>query len=244
MSILSVNRLRCLSLGFPMLDDVFPGFEFGDLVVLQGNAASFVSSVLSVRAQLSDECGGLESSTIFVDGGNSFSSYEVAETARDYSLDCKVALERVYVSRAFTAFQFSSLILEKLYSVLRKTKSKLLIVSDITALFLDRDMPKAEGRELFMKVCSKLSEIVSGRQMIIVCSYFPRDRSMQSLFFETVLFGKCNVLIKVRKRGYVLRVVLEDHSHVRPFSMDFGADRLSDCVCFGGVSFGENHSLV
>ena len=230
MSILSVNKLRCLSLGFPTLDDVFPGFELGDFAVLQGNAASFMSSILSVRAQLLHAYGGLESSTVFVDVGNSFSSYEVAETARDYSLDCRAVLERVYISRAFTAFQLSSLILEKLYSVLRKTKSRLLVVSDITALFLDRDMPKTEGRELFMKVCSKLSEIVSERQVIIVCSYFPRGRSMQSLFFEAVLFGKCNVLIKVRKRGQILKIALEDHPHIRPFSVDFTADQPSDYV--------------
>lgn len=58
MSILSINKLRRLSLGFPILDDVFTGFEPGDFVVIRGNAASFMSSVLSVRAQLPIGCGG------------------------------------------------------------------------------------------------------------------------------------------------------------------------------------------
>ena len=120
MSILSADKLRRLSLGFPTLDDVFPGFELGDLAVLQGNAASSMIFAMSVRAQLPLENGGLDSSTVFVDGGNSFSPYEIAESARDYGLDCKAALERVYVSRAFTAYQLSSLILEKLRSVFEK----------------------------------------------------------------------------------------------------------------------------
>jgi hypothetical protein len=180
---------------------------------------------------------------VFVDGGNSFSPYEVAETARDHGLDCKAVLEHVYVSRAFTAYQLSSLILEKLYSVLKKTRAKLLIISDITSLFLDRDMPKTEGRELFMKVCSKLSAIASEKQAIVVASYFPAERSRQSVFFEAVLFGKSDILIRLKRRGQVLSVALEDHPRIRPFSMDFTANQASSRV-FGGVSFGEDRSIL
>jgi len=243
MSILSADKLRYLSLGLPTLSDVFPGFELGDFVVLQGNAASWMSFALSVRAQLPREHGGLDSSTVFVDGRNSFSPYEVAETARDYGLDCKAALEHVYVSRAFTAYQLSSLILEKLYSVLKKTRARLLIISDITSLFLDRDIPKTEGRELFMKVCSKLSAMASEKQAIVVATYLPEERSRQSVFFEAVLFGKSDILIKLKRRGQVLSVALEDHPRIRPFSMDFTADQSSSRV-FGGVSFGEDRSIL
>jgi hypothetical protein len=243
MSILSSNKLRPLSLGFPTLDDVFPGFEPGDFTVLQGNVASSMIFTLSVRAQLPRENGGLDSSTVFVDGGNSFSPYEVAENARDYGLDCKAALERVYVSRAFTAYQLSSLILEKLRSVLRKTRARLLVVSDVASLFLDRDIPKTEGRELFMKVCSKLSEIASEKRVIVVASYFPERQSRQGMFFEAVLFGKADVLVKLRRKGQVLTVALEDHPSIRPFSMDFTADQPVTRV-FGGVCFGEDRSVL
>lgn len=237
MSILSTKKLRRLSLGFPTLDDAFTGFELGDFAVTQGNAAPFMSSVLSVRAQLPSERGGLESSAVFIDGGNSFSPYEVAETARDYGLDCKATLEKVYVSRAFTAYQLSSLVLDKVCSVLRKTRTRLLIISDITSLFLDRDMPKLEGRELFMKLCSKLSAIASEKQTIVVVSYFPQSRSRQSLFFEAALFGKSNVLITLKRRGQAVSVFLEDHPHIKPFCMDFTPDKQHGHI-YGGTSFG------
>jgi hypothetical protein len=239
MSILSTKKLRRLSLGFPTLDDVFTGFELGDFAVTQGNAAPFMSSVLSVRAQLPSERGGLESSAVFIDGANSFNPYQVAETARDYGLDCKATLEKVYVSRAFTAYQLSSLVLDKVCSVLRKTRARLLIISDITSLFLDRDIPKLEGRELFMKLCSKLSEIASEKQTIVVVSYFPRNRSRQSLFFEAALFGKSNILMKLEKSGQVLSVSLEDHPRIRPFRMDFTSDQHHvHSRAYGGASFG------
>lgn len=239
MSILSINKLRRLSLGFPMLDDVFTGFELGDFVVIRGNAASFMSSVLSVRAQLPIGCGGLDSSTVFVDGGNSFSPYEVAEVARDYGLACKAALDKVYVSRAFTAYQLSSLVLDRVCPVLRKKRARLLIVSDVASLFLDRDMPKMEGRELFMRICSKLSEIASEKQTVVIVSYFPRSRSGQSLFFEAALFGRSNVLIKLKRNRQVVSVILEDHPCIRPFRMDFTADQQRDHArAYGGASLG------
>jgi len=244
MSILSTKKLRRLSLGFPTLDDVFPGFELGDFAVLRGNAASFMSFVLSVRSQLPLEHGGLGSSTVFVDGGNLFSPYSIAEIARGCGLDYQAVLDKVYVSRAFTVYQLSSLILEKLCSVLRKTKARLLIVSDITSLFLDRDVSKAEARELFMKVCSKLAQIASEEQAIVAVSYFPRRRSRQGLFFEAVLFGKCTVLIRLKGKGKVFTFILEDHPRIEPFSMEFTVDHAPSITFVESGSFGENRSIL
>jgi hypothetical protein len=244
MSILSINKLRRLSLGFSIVDNAFPGFELGDFAALRGNAASFMSFLLSVRSQLPLERGGLESSTTFVDGGNLFSPYSIAEIARECGLDPKEALDRVYVSRAFTVYQLSSLILEKLHNILKKTKSRLLIVSDITALFLDRDVPKTEAIELFIKVRSRLAQIASEEQAIVAVSYFPERRSRQNLFLEAALFGKCNISIRLERRGRIFTFILEDHPHIKPFNMDFTADQAPSTMCTESASFGENRSIL
>jgi len=244
MSILSTNNLRRLSLGFSTLDDVFSGFELGDFAVLRGNAASFLSFVLSVRSQLPPERGGLGSSTVFVDGGNLFSPYSVAEIARGYDLDYQEVLDKVYVSRAFTVHQLSSLVLEKLYSVLRKTRARLLIVSDITSLFMDRDVPKVESRELFIRVCSKLAQTALEEQVIVAVSYFPDRRSRQGLFLEAPLFGKCSVLIKLKRKSRVFTFVLEDHPRFKPFTIDFEAVHAPSAMFHGGVNLGENSSII
>ncbi len=220
MFVLATKVVRPLSLGFNAVDEVFPGFELGDLAVLRGNAASFISFVLSVRVQLPFERGGLDSTAVFVDGGNLFDPYLVAETARSFCLDSKAVLENVHVSRAFTAYQLSSLILEKLCSILTK-RVRLLIVSDITALFQDRDVPKIEAKELFVKVCSKLSKVAAERKVIVIVTYFPAKWSRKNLFFEAVLFGKCNVLVRLKKRGGTFTFALDDHPRIKPFSMDF-----------------------
>lgn len=176
---------------------------------------------LSVRAQFPSESSGLGSSTVFVDGGNMFDPYSVAEIARRYDLDSREALQKIHVSRAFTAYQLSSLILEDLDSILNMSEARLLIVSDVTSLFLDRDVPKVEAQELFTKVCVKLSEVAEKKQTIVVASYSPEKRSMRSLLFETVLSEKCNALIRVKKTGKTLYFTLEDYAELKTSNRTF-----------------------
>jgi hypothetical protein len=222
--VLSTERVRRLSLGVPVVDNIFPGFEAGDFAVLYGDRVSFMAFALCVRSILPPEKGGLGSSVVFVDGGNSFNPYLVADLARIYYLDPRAALERVYVSRAFTAYQLSSLILEKLEPFLNIKRSKLLVVSDIASLFLDRDVPKTEAKDLFIKVCAKLSEIAEKKQTLVLATYYPERSSKRGLFLEAVLFGRSNVIVKFERRGSVLRFVLQDHPNIKPFSIDFQSE--------------------
>jgi RecA/RadA recombinase len=222
--VLSTERVRRLSLGVPAVDNIFPGFEAGDFAVVYGDEVSFMAFALCVRCILPTEKGGLGSSVAFVDGGNSFNPYLVADLARIYDLDPRAALERAYVSRAFTAYQLSSLILEKLEPFLNVKKSRLLVVSDIASLFLDRDVPKTEAKDLFIKVCAKLSEIAEKKQTLVLATYYPERSSKRGLFLEAVLFGRSNVIVKFERRGSVLRFVLQDHPRIKPFSIDFQSE--------------------
>jgi len=221
---LSTQKIRPLSLGVSVLDDIFPGFETGNFAVLNGDSASFISFLLCVRAQLPPEKSGLDSSVVFVDGGNSFNPYIVAELARSYGLDSRTTLENIYVSRAFTAYQLSSLVLEKLEPFLKSKKARLLVVSDISSLFFDKDIPKSEAKDLFIKTCGKLSDIAANQQTIIVATHFPDRRSKRGVFFETVLIGRSNILIRLERKGKILTFILEDHPIIKPFSMEFPTD--------------------
>jgi hypothetical protein len=231
LSVLSAEKVRCLSLGVSVLDDVFQGFELGDFVVLRGRTGSFISFVLAVRCQLPPSKGGLRSSVVFVDGGNSFNPYLVAETARSHGLDSRAALKKIYVSRAFTAYQLSSLISQRLESFLKKKRAKLLVVSDIASLFSDRDIPKTEAKDLFMKTCTKLSEIASRKKSVVLVTHFA-ERLKRNMIFDAVLYGKANVSVRFRKRKGILSFILEDHSHVKSFTMDLPASDYASLKAF------------
>jgi RecA/RadA recombinase len=221
---LSAQKVRRLSLGISVLDDIFPGFEAGNFAVLHGDSASFISFLLCVRAQLPPEKGGFGSSVVFVDGGNSFSPYIVAELARSYGLDSRATLENIYISRAFTAYQLSSLVLEKLEPFLKSKKAKLLVVSEVSSLYFDMDIPKTEAKYLFIKTCAKLSDIATNKQTTIVATYFNDRRSKRGVFFEAVLLGRSNILIRLKRKGRILTFILEAHPYIKPFSIEFPTD--------------------
>ena len=163
--------------------------------------------------QLPPSKNGLGSSAVFVDGGNVFNPYVVSEIACGYGLNPKDVLKRIYVSRAFTAYQLSSLVLEKLENAVRKFRSKLVAVSYVFSLFLDRDVPKNEAQDVFMKACGRLEEIARERKVIVVASHAVGTRSSRRLLFlETVLYGRANVVLGLKQSRGVTKLSLESRA--------------------------------
>jgi hypothetical protein len=201
-----------LSLNIENLDHLFPGFTPGDFAVLHGSSViKFLSSLLCVRAQLPYQLGGLETNTVFVDGSNSFRLYEVSTIAQSHELDPKEALERIFISRAFTAYQLTSLVLEKLQDGIKQYDSKLVILSNLAQLYLDKDVPKREAKEIFMQLTTHLLNFTTKNRVITIVTHSPRFHSKRSRFFTEVLHGRANVLISVRNSKQGPQLVLEKH---------------------------------
>jgi len=233
-----------LQLGISEVNMIFPGFEAGDFIVLKGPASNLLLFDLCIRCQLPTSKGGLSSPALFIDGGNIFDPYVVAEAARRYGLNPRDALEKIYVSRAFTAYQLSSLILERLDEAVRKFRSRFVAVSDIYSLFLDRDVPKTEAQELFMKGCGKLQKIAEERNVIIAASHEEKRSSSRGLFFEAVLYGRASVILGLNQSRGALRFSLERHPKIKPFIVELSGNDV--CLTdFMEVKInGENCSIL
>lgn len=218
------SQLR-LSLNIENVDCLFPGFMLGDFAVLHGSSAvqSLLSS-LCVRAQLPYQLGGLETNVLFVDGGNSFRLYDVSTFAQACELDPKEVLARIFVSRAFTAYQLTSLVFEQLQSVIEKYESKLVILSNLAQLFLDNDVPKKEAQEVFLQLTSYLSNFAKRNRVILVVTQPPRFWSKSSRFFKEVLCGRANVVASVRKFKHRPYFVLEKHPVLKLGKAEFPSD--------------------
>ena len=225
MSFLFTEKVSRLTLGIPVLDDIFPGFELGEFVILDYHDVLPMAFSLTLRCQLPIKQGGLDSPIIFIDCGNSFNPYLLAEIARNHGLDYASILEKIYISRVFTAYQFSSLISEKLDRFLKCKESKLLIISDITFPFY-REISKDEAENIFNKICVKLTEIAASKRTIVIVNYIPNGKPKRDFFFDA-LFERANVLIKLRKNYTALSFDLEKHPRVKPFSIDFQTDYAS-----------------
>lgn len=158
------------------------------------------------------------SPAVFIDGGNSFDPYLFAELIRGSGLGARECLERVYVSRAFTAHQLSSLITERLEPFVEALGAGLVTVSEIASLYFHRELPEAEARELFLRACMKLSEIAKRRT--VLATYNPQKWSRRRAYFEAALFGRSDAVIDTTRVGCVASAALRRRGCIEPPAVD------------------------
>jgi hypothetical protein len=208
----NIESQPVLSLNMRSINQLFPGFSIGDFAVLYGsNSVLSLTSLLCVRAQLPPQLGGLGSNVVFIDGGNTFRLYQVARLARLHQLDPKQALERIYLSRAFTAYQMTALILEKLKETVKRYNAKLAIISDIADFFLDKDVPEYEARRVYSQVTAYLSSFAEENKISLIVTYPPHQKTKRNSFLQAVTLEKANVVISLNQTKYEREFVLEKH---------------------------------
>lgn len=224
----TISPQPSLSLKIRNVNELFPGFAMGDFAVLRGSSSVLsLASLLCVRAQLPIQLGGLGSNVVFVDGGNTFQLYHVTRLAKLHGLDPKKTLERIYISRAFTAYQMTLLILEKLRETIKRYNAKLAIISDIEGFFLDKDVSETEARRVYSQVVTYLSNFAKENQIILVATCPPHQESKRNNFLHTVTCGRANTVISLRQTKYDREFILEKHPRYVSGSVELPSEILT-----------------
>jgi hypothetical protein len=194
------------------INQLFPGFAAGDFALLHGlHAVSSLASLLCIRAQLPPQLGGLGSNVVFIDGANTFRLYQITRLARLHQLDPKQVLDRIYISRAFTAYQMAALILQKLEDAVKTCNAKLVIISDIAAMFLDKDVQKEEAKRIYSQVTTRLSKFIREQQAITIATYPPHEDSRRNIYLQALTAARANVILGLKQTKYEREVILEKH---------------------------------
>jgi hypothetical protein len=196
------------------VSEIFPGFALGDFAILQGSSVSSLASLLCVKSQLPIQLGGLQSNVIFIDGGNTFRLYQIAQLAQIHHLDPKKVLDNIYISRAFTAYQLSALITHQLKETIQKHNSKLVIISDIAGFFLDEDISEVETQRIFGHVTNFLSNFARESQTIIIATYPSHKESSRNNLLHSQTCSKANVILSLSRNSYARRITLEKHPYL------------------------------
>jgi len=231
----SLPSQAVLTLNIPNIDELFPSFTMGDFTLLYGTSAILpLSSLLCVRAQLPNQLGGLGTDVVFVDGGNTFRLYEVSRLAQIHQLDPRQVLKRIYISRAFTAHQLTSIVFEKLKDTTDKFNSKLVVISDIAGLCLDKDVQAEEAKRVFSQLVAYLSTFAEENQLAIIATYPSRHRSRRNSFLHTLAYARANVVISIRPSKYGQEFVLEKHPRFVLGSAEFPSENFTLNDFIGG----------
>jgi hypothetical protein len=222
------QKQELLSLNMRGVDDLFPGFAPGDFGVVCGaSSVAYLASLLCVRAQLPNELGGLNSNVVFIDGGNMFWLYQVAHLATLHHLDKHVTLEQIHLSRAFTAYQLTSLILNKLKELVEQFDAKFVIISDFAGLFLDKNIPDEEALRVFSQIVAYIQSFVREKQIVLLAIFPPHSNSRRSEYLEAVTCGRANVVLSLKQSKYDREVVLEKHHRLMVGSAVLPSDNVT-----------------
>jgi hypothetical protein len=175
------STLMPFSLGFPKLDLLVQPLGPGELLMLTGGGAPVVTELAALRAQLSYERGGLDSTSVFVDGGNCSDPYLFASFARQHGMDPKRALRRVVTCRAFTMYQLADLISNRLINAVDENASKLVVVADLLGTFNEPELDRREAGRLLDAVKGGLDRLLA-RDVHVLCTIASPNK-LDSLVF-------------------------------------------------------------
>ena len=186
----------------------------GDFAVLQGSSVLSLASLLCVKAQLPTQLGGLQSSVIFVDGGNTFRLYQISQLAQIHRLNPKKVLDNIFISRAFTAYQATHLIMHQLKETIKTYNAKLVIISDIAGFFLDKDIPEVEALRIFSHVATYISNFARENQVIVIATYPSHSESSRNSLLHKQTCAKANVVLSLSRTAYARKIALEKHPYL------------------------------
>ncbi len=200
------------SLNMPDVDELFPGFSAGDFAVLYGSPSVVsLTSLLCVRAQLPPQLGGLGSSVVFVDGGNTFRLYQISRLAQLHQLNPRQVLERILISRAFTAYQLTSLILDKLEETIKRYNAKLVVISDLAGFFLDSGVHEEEAQRIYSQIVRYLANFAKQHHIILIATYLPHSNSKRNALLQEITCAEANTILSLQTTMYSREITLEKH---------------------------------
>ena len=206
-----IKSERCLFFGDELLDRFLLGLRPGYVFLLYGSSQCLAVSLhLSVRVQLDLQKGGLESRVVFIDAGNSFDPYLAAQYGEKYALDRDRVLDRIFVSRAFTCHELTSLITETLGRALREYGARLAVISDVIELYRDPDVRNIRCLDLFKTALNSMVSIARAEKTIVLATSLNEDLSGLDLFLRAAK-ERVDVILRFEERHSSTRLFLEKH---------------------------------
>ena len=128
---------------------------------------------LCVRALMPKRIGGFDSpNIIIIDGGNSLDFYLFVNFAGQYGLDIKRILQQIVVSRAFTVYQLTDLIITQIPRIIQCYNSKVVIISNFLEMFLrEPRLGIREAEYLIREIKQSLTKTKILQNVLVIMSW-------------------------------------------------------------------------
>jgi hypothetical protein len=128
---------------------------------------------LCIHSMLPRRYGGIGSDyskAIAIDAGNCSNVYQFVDFARQYGLEIKKVLQSIFVSRVFTIYQLSDLIIHELPKIIQELspRNKLIVVYGLLHLFVfESHIDKEDAKQLIKEISKSLRKLSKDRLVVV-----------------------------------------------------------------------------
>ncbi len=214
-------------LGFPRLDSLLRPLSEGRLVMFSGGPSSVVAELAAFRAQLPVESGGLDSTVLFIDGGNRSDPYTFSSFAKQRGVKPAVAMRRVTSCRVFTLYQLAALVSEHLERATEDYGTRLVIISDVLGTFNEPELEEREAR----RVLSAIEEgVEKTKKHALVVATLPSSSKYDNLVVEWA-----DAWMRMSSNGGRVRAELVKHRNRLPGAVTFRPSEILRAAKTGGL---------
>lgn len=214
----SASKFAHFSLGFAPLDAILRPLAPGRLVALMGPGSSEVSELAAFRAQLPLENGGLNSTVLFIDGGNRSDPYLFASFAKLHGVGPNEALKRVANCRVFTMYQLAQLLSEYAVSAVEDYAAQLVVISDLLGTFNEPELDDREARRLLSSIENGICEMKT-KALVVMTLASPNK-------YDGQVAEWADTLVRLSCDGNRARAELLKHPSKQPMVSAFKMDGL------------------
>ena len=216
------------SLGFARLDSLLRPMSEGRLVVLSGGPSSIMAELAAFRAQLPVAIGGLDSTVLFIDGGNRSDLYLFSSFARQKGVRPATAMRRVASCRVFTFYQLAAMVSEHLLQAVDDYGTKLVVISDVLGTFNEPELDEREARRALRAVEEGI-EKVKRRALVVATLASPSK-------YDDLVSSWSDTLLRFSPDGDSVRAELLKHRNREPGAATFKRSQLLRAAGVGGSS--------
>jgi predicted ATP-dependent serine protease len=186
--------------GLKELDKFIGGFKSGEINFIDGDnkLASNISNQICVNTYRT-----YRKNVIYIDGGMSFDPYKIAKYARKMEIDQRAILGHIYISRAFTLFQLTTLLKDKLEQKIIECSPKTLIIEKFLTLYLDSNISSNEANILMKNNLRKIKELTKKYELVTIISNHDMGIKLRKNV-NIILYENTDQIVTIKQIGKVI----------------------------------------
>lgn len=120
-------------------------------------------------------------------------------------------LDNIYIARAFTAHQLTTLIMQKLKVAVQQFGAKLVIIADLPEFFLDDALSESEAQKVFSQGATYLSNFAQENRIILIATNRPCQNTKRNVYLQNAVNQSASIVLSLGQTEYSRTVSLKKH---------------------------------